>query len=473
MKFCLFVVALIVSFFAVLAKRPDLVLPHKIHAAVSMKGWEGFSKLVVANVAQRQLGQRHTKSREAWYRLLESLRDVDVKYLAPTADVVTEEEVAQGHEFVLHLLSIGLEAYVINADPTRPRFKNLFNPEHKWLVDQPDAVYLTATIATGLEYIIDGRRADATNVYLSFTVYTHERGGGWSSNVLTEAAYPRSSVSGLNFTPDPSTGAYRLYVSATKPARTLRPNEQWLRIPKPGDASSGPGEVSILGRFYFEGEVSVQTYGPKGGRALADVDAEIAVVEPSTPRSRFPPIPTDENVAQRIDFVSNFLIDHTIVNAPGGEKSKAPGHRIPDWYSITPNVIGKPDLFIQTASGIGAPDVHYAAGPWKLAPHEALVIEGVMPSKDDCVFANVLLINKFLQSLDYQHGRSQHFNRRQIKGMGADGSYKLVLAHDDPGPAYNWLDTEGRETGIVFYRYFLATVDLAQAVTRVVNFAEL
>ena len=87
---------------------------------------------------------------------------------------------------------------------------------------------------------------------------------------------------------------------------------------------------------------------------LADVDAEIAVVEPSTPRSRFPPIPTDENVAQRIDFVSNFLIDHTIVNAPGGEKSKAPGHRIPDWYSITPNVIGKPDLFIQTASGIGA-----------------------------------------------------------------------------------------------------------------------
>ena len=48
-----------------------------------------------------------------------------------------------------------------------------------------------------------------------------------------------------------------------------------------------------------------------------------------------------------------------------------------------------------------------------------------------------------------------------------------MLAHDDPGPAYNWLDTEGRETGIVFYRYFLATVDLTQAVTRVVNFAEL
>ena len=141
-------------------------------------------------------------------------------------------------------------------------------------------------------------------------------------------------------------------------------------------------------------------------------------------RGRFPPIPTDENVAQRIDFLRNFLVDHTIVNAPGGEKSKKPGHRIPDWYSITPNVVGKPGLFIGAASGAGAPDVEYAAGPWKLAADEALVIEGVFPSNEECAFANVLLINKFLQSLDYQHGRSTHFNRRQIKELGDDGSYR-------------------------------------------------
>ena len=84
-----------------------------------MKGWDGFSKVVAANIAQRTKGQRATKSREAWYRLLESLRDIDVEFLSPRSDVVTEEDVAQGHEFVLHLLSIGLEAYVINADTTR------------------------------------------------------------------------------------------------------------------------------------------------------------------------------------------------------------------------------------------------------------------------------------------------------------------------------------------------------------------
>ena len=59
----------------------------------------------------------------------------------------------------------------------------------------------------------------------------------------------------------------------------------------------------------------------------------------------------------------------------------------------------------------------------------------------------------------------------QIKGMGRDGSYTLVLAHQDPGGQYNWLDTEGRETGIIFYRYMLNTAPLQQAKTRVVAFA--
>ena len=37
--------------------RPELILPHKIHAAISMKGWDGFSTLVAANIAQRTKGQ--------------------------------------------------------------------------------------------------------------------------------------------------------------------------------------------------------------------------------------------------------------------------------------------------------------------------------------------------------------------------------------------------------------------------------
>jgi hypothetical protein len=46
---------------------------------------------------------------------------------------------------------------MIIADMTRPKFKNLlFNPDHKWLVDQPGAVYLTlpSSPQTKFEYVI-------------------------------------------------------------------------------------------------------------------------------------------------------------------------------------------------------------------------------------------------------------------------------------------------------------------------------
>ena len=464
-KFCFLLIAVFVAVVSILYAAPQYILPHKIHAAVSMKGWDGFSELVVANIAQRSKGQRSTKSREAWYRLLESLRDIDVEYLNPKADVVSSQDIAEGHEYVLHLLSIGLEAYVINADMTRPKFKNLFNPNHKWLVDQPDAVYLTATVSTDFDYVIEGTRTG--EVYFSYTVYTHTRGGGWAENVFCEAGFPRSSVSGLHVSPD-SQGHYRIIVSSNRPSM-LKPNEQWLQIPEKN--SLKPGEVSILSRHYFEGPTSIQV---TAGRSATDVVTEIRVVENGDqPRSEFPPIPTDENVAERIDFLSNFLLDHTILYAPGGEASRHPDHRIPDWYSVSNNVIGKPGLFIGTTSGVGAPDVHYAAGPWKLTYEEALVIDGKFPSFEECVFANVILQNKFLQSLSYQHGRSQHFNRRQIKNLGPDGSYRLVLSHKDPGEKFNWLDTEGRETGIIFYRYMLNSAELTQANTTVVKFNDL
>ena len=472
---CTITVALLATLVALLVARPDLVLPHKIHAAISLKGWDGFSKIIVANIAQRQKGQRTTKSREAWYTLLGSLRDIDVEYLAPRSDVVTETEIAQGHEFVLHLLSIGLEAYVINADTTRPKFKNLFNPDHKWLVDQPDAIYLTATISAEYDYIIEGKQSNPDHVYFSYTCYTHEKGGGWAEHIYSETGYPRSSVSGRQLKLD-GNGYYRIIVSKKEPD-ALAANEQWLKIPQAQEDNVKNGEVSILARHYFEGETSIQMYS---GRTRSDVEATIQVVENKhdASRSRFPPTPTDDNVAERIHFLSNFLLDHTVVNAPGGRRTQQKGHTIPKWYSIVNNVIGKPGKFIGSSTGAGAPDVDYAAGPWKLEPHQAMVIEGRWPSKKECIFANVLLLNKFMQSLDYQHGRSQHYNRRQTQGSplvdeDRDIPFQMVLAHQDPGKGYLWLDTEGRETGIVFFRYFLLTGRVEQATTKVVNFDSL
>src|SRR5262249_11023821 len=61
--------------------------------------------------------------------------------------------------------------------------------------------------------------------------------------------------------------------------------------------------------------------------------------------------------------------------------------------------------------------------------------------------------NRFLQTLDYAN-RPVSRNRAQTK-LEADGSFRIVLAHRDPGHP-NWIDTEGAPYSLVFWRFMLA-----------------
>ena len=54
----------------------------------------------------------------------------------------------------------------------------------------------------------------------------------------------------------------------------------------------------------------------------------------------------------------------------------------------------------------------------------------------------------------------------------ADGSIRIVLAHRDPGVP-NWLDSEGRPFGIVFWRYFLPEGEIETPEAKVVPFSEI
>ena len=52
--------------------------------------------------------------------------------------------------------------------------------------------------------------------------------------------------------------------------------------------------------------------------------------------------------------------------------------------------------------------------------------------------------------------------------MEADGSYRIVIAHEDPGVA-NWIDTEGNPLGLVFWRFMLARGEVETPKTEVVK----
>jgi hypothetical protein len=138
------------------------------------------------------------------------------------------------------------------------------------------------------------------------------------------------------------------------------------------------------------------------------------------------------------------------------------------FVSTTPNELPEPTVFrLAGHDSWGAVDIAYSMGPFEIQPDEALVIEGSLP---DCAFANVVLWNKHMQTFEYRDRRVS-LNRKQIVCQ-RDGSYRIIVAHQDPGVP-NWLDTEGHAEGTVFWRILLPAGQPAKPETKVVPLSEL
>ena len=85
-------------------------------------------------------------------------------------------------------------------------------------------------------------------------------------------------------------------------------------------------------------------------------------------------------------------------------------------------------------------------------------------------YANVCLWNRHLQTFDYA-SRSISLNRAQTVA-DADGRFTAVIAHTDPGTP-NWLDTEGRPFGIVYWRFMLPEGEIETPQAEVIPLSDL
>ena len=81
-----------------------------------------------------------------------------------------------------------------------------------------------------------------------------------------------------------------------------------------------------------------------------------------------------------------------------------------------------------------------------------------------------VLAFRWLESLDYRY-YTIHTNKH-LATYRPDGSVRIVVAHEDPGVP-NWLDTEGRDNGIVYWRFLMPEGEMAPMQTRVVKLSEL
>lgn len=366
-------------------------------------------------------------SRAAYRRLLETLAQIDADWLGAGRGVSDACDIAEGYRALLHFLDVGIRLY-FEGDPNRPEFQPIVSPTIKIQGDNPDALYFHTRIRGDRHYRIRGRRVG--EVYLSFTVHSGDGRGGWATGVDAD----RNSQH-IAFAAD---GSYELLVGpSVDPGKGLR---------------TGPNSQEIVTRHYFEGLRCAQL----DPEVRPQLSIEALDADP------LPNAPDDAAMAERLDTLRNFLLANT-----NGQPRPDPA-KLPGWFSSIPNQLGRPARWsVKDGGGLGAVDNAYCAGRFVLAPDQALLIEGRLPR---CVFANIVLWNRYLQSFDYRYRRIS-LNRRQIK-LEADGSYRIVVAHRDPGLP-NWLATEGRANGTLYWRFLLPESDIEQPRTRLVAFADL
>lgn len=368
------------------------------------------------------------QSRAAFDDLLSTLREVADRYAGEEWGLASPDDVAEGVRVILHHVATGFETQ-FEQDVAHPTFRPIVEPWRKALGDNADARYHDAPVDPAGTYRVRGRTGGA--VYVSFTV---EAGA-------EEGAFPSGTVGVLNDTafdvaPD---GSFEITVGG--------PPRQRGWLPLAADASR------LTVRHYWE-SVDSPYVAPR-----ADLGLTIELVDGDVAPSR-PAAPDDAQVAHDLRRLATYVRGRTLDSiAKPGEGDP------PAFVSREPHVFPPP--VPPGDHALAAGDAAYSMSPYLLGPDDALVIRGRWP---DCRCASVSLWTRQMQTFDYLRGPVSR-NRAQTV-LEPDGSFRMVIAHRDPGVA-NWLTTEGRPFGLVFWRFFLPEGSIETPVAEVVPVASL
>jgi len=369
---------------------------------------------------------RARDSTAAFDELIAALTEIRDGYVLSEQRFTDPLDVVEGYRSVGQLLSAASELF-FEADPDHPRFASIVSPARKLQGDNPDAIYHFARIRGDRAYRVFGN-VDR-ECYTSFTVHGKAADGALAGPLLGDINDRQFEVG--------ADGSYSLVLSATE-----HPGD-WLRL--------DPAAHSLVVRSYFQLPISAQN----------DLGVHVRIgIEPLDPVGPPPPL-SDEVFAERLREGVAFLRQTTLGQTLPDLPSKVP------FVSNEPNVLPTPFSFRDSGLPVpGAADIFYALTRWRLEPDQAIVMTGTLPP---CAFANVMLWNRHMQTLEYRNRRSS-LNMSQMT-LESDGSYKIVVAHQDPGVP-NWLDCEGHRTGTIFWRFLLPESDPERTACRVVPIEE-
>lgn len=103
-------------------------------------------------------------------------------------------------------------------------------------------------------------------------------------------------------------------------------------------------------------------------------------------------------------------------------------------------------------STVGSPSSNYAMAIFNLAEDEALILE--LDKLPDGIYWSFQTGDVWSRSLNYMYRQTSVSMHHAA--VDADGGFRLVVSHRDPG-VKNWVDTTGRVQGTIVFRNYNAT----------------
>lgn len=337
------------------------------------------------------------RSKQAWQVFCQKLENLG-SIVEETEFVKDEIDRAEGYRYLSRLARIALDMHVENADPDFPGFYAASHPTAKIGADNPDNIYMNATISGERKYRIWGRRGTVPVISFATKANRYAVDG-------TMASTGELDSGDMTFADD---GTFEIVASREKQ------DGNWLPLAE--DSSMLLVRQTFLDR---ETERPAQVF--------------IEAIDP--PRDT--PVPLDAESLEK-------GLTNALAFVEGTARTFVDWTRmlIKDQYNDLATT--EQEMFYKAG---GDPTIFYLHGYWNLAPDEALVMESRVP---ECSFWNVQCDNVWFESLDYRHHQI-HVNQHSAK-RNDDGTVTVVIAHEDPGYG-NWLDTAGHSHGTLLWRW--------------------
>jgi Protein of unknown function (DUF1214) len=331
------------------------------------------------------------RSGAAWDMVCDAIRGVGHDMLA-SEFAESDLERAEGYRYVLGLLTMRLQRLLYRTGPEQPAFTRQMDDVLKFGLDNPDGINSkSAEIRDDLSYRIYGRAGGER--YVEF-VLSGDR-GTLSNHFLADFGIAAGERFEIILSSEPQPG-------------------HWIPLV--------PGAHGLLCRqiqydWDLEGytEVHIEAIGGGG------VPECLRVPEPAAVAAEL------RAMAQTFSSEFRFWQDYTRAFRREGD-----------------NVIPRDQPLAMSGHSMvrSAPK-----GFFVIEPDAAMLLEFDDPGG---LFWSVAIGDTWFRSIDPSHHQMSLNGAQAVRD--ADGRYRIVIAHEDPGIA-NWLDTAGHRRGNITFRY--------------------